>query len=76
MISGLRLKELRVDAGYTTLQLAKIVGCDKKTIVALESGERSIERISLQYAYRLSKALGIKVDDLCHSPKVRFVFRD
>lgn len=57
---GGRLKKAREDNDFSQQQLAEAAGTHSDSIVKLEAGSR---QPSLELAWRLAKALGIKVDD-------------
>jgi transcriptional regulator with XRE-family HTH domain len=57
-----RLKETRQARGLTRDQLAVAAGTSSASIAKLEVGERAP---SLALAWKLAKALGVTVDELC-----------
>lgn len=58
---GLRLKELREDAGMTQADLAKKTGYSVQAIYQWESGLR---KVSFEAACALADALAVSVEDL------------
>lgn len=56
-----RVKELRTAAGLRQEDLAERVGVSRQTIISVESGRYNP---SLELAWRLSKALGVTIEDL------------
>jgi putative transcriptional regulator len=59
-----RVKELRSAAGLRQEDLADLVDVSRQTIISIESGRYNP---SIQLAWRLSKALGVTIEE-------RFVF--
>jgi putative transcriptional regulator len=55
------VKELRTAAGLRQEDLAEQVGVSRQTIISIESGRYNP---SLELAWRLSKALGVTIEDL------------
>ncbi|HWA00294.1 MAG TPA: helix-turn-helix transcriptional regulator [Caulobacterales bacterium] len=60
---GVRLKEVRVNAGLTQQELADRIGVSRKTINTVENG---VFIPSTLLALRLAETLGVKVEDLFH----------
>ena len=58
------LKELRKAAGLTQQGLANAIGANISQIQKLESGERSLENITLKNGIALAEALGVDPQDL------------
>lgn len=58
---GIRLKDVRSDAGLTQAELAERVGVSRKTINTVENG---VFIPSTLLALRLAQELGVKVEDL------------
>jgi putative transcriptional regulator len=58
---GNRVKELRTAAGFRQEDLADRVDVSRQTIISVESGRYNP---SLELAWRLSKALGVTIEDL------------
>jgi putative transcriptional regulator len=56
-----RVKELRTAAGMRQEDLADKVGVSRQTIISVEIGRYNP---SLELAWRLSKALGITIEEL------------
>jgi putative transcriptional regulator len=56
-----RVKELRTAAGLRQEDLADRVGVSRQTIISVEMGRYNP---SLELAWRLSKALGITIEEL------------
>jgi putative transcriptional regulator len=56
-----RVRELRGVAGLRQEDLAEHVGVSRQTIISIESGRYNP---SLELAWRLSKALGVTIEDL------------
>lgn len=58
---GIRLKEVRTEAGLTQAELAERVGVSRKTVNTVENG---VFVPSTTLALGLARALGVKVEDL------------
>lgn len=58
---GIRLKEVRTEAGLTQAELAERVGVSRKTVNTVENG---VFIPSTLLALGLARALGVKVEDL------------
>ena len=56
------VKELRTKLGMTQQQLADAVGVSSRTIISIEKGQYNP---SLMLAYRMAKAFGTSVEELC-----------
>jgi putative transcriptional regulator len=56
-----RVKELRSAAGLRQEDLADQVGVSRQTIISIESGRYNP---SLELGWRLSKALGVAIEEL------------
>jgi len=56
-----RVRELRTAADLRQEDLADRVGVSRQTIISIESGRYNP---SLELAWRLSKALGVTIEDL------------
>jgi putative transcriptional regulator len=56
-----RVKELRTAAELRQEDLAEQVGVSRQTIISIEGGRYNP---SLELAWRLSKALGVTIEDL------------
>ncbi len=56
-----RVKELRTAAGLRQEDLARCVRVSRQTIISIESGRYSP---SLELAWRLSRTLGVTIEDL------------
>jgi putative transcriptional regulator len=61
-----RLKELRAAAGLRQEDLARRVTVSRQTIISIENGRYNP---SLELAWRLSRALGVTIEEL-------FLFRE
>lgn len=61
-----KIKELRLSRGMTTIDLAKIVGCNNSYICDIENG--IIRNPSLDKLDSIANALGVSVNDLKHDP--------
>ena len=59
------VKELRGEAGLRQEDLARQVGVSRQTIISIENGRYNP---SLELAWKLSRALGTKIEDLFHFP--------
>ena len=57
-----KVKELRMKLGLTQQQLADLVHVSSRTIVSIEKGQYSP---SLMLAYRMARAFGVTVEELC-----------
>jgi putative transcriptional regulator len=60
------VKELRGEAGLRQEDLARQVGVSRQTIISIENGRYNP---SLELAWKLSRALGTKIEDLFHFPE-------
>jgi putative transcriptional regulator len=58
---GVRLKDVRTEAGLTQAELADLVGVSRKTINTVENG---VFIPSTLLALKLAAALGVDVEDL------------
>lgn len=58
---GARLRQLRRTRGMNQGELAKLLGTHQTSISQIESGARGL---SLHQAVKLSKALGVSIDEL------------
>ena len=56
------VKELRTKHGMTQQQLADAVGVSSRTIISIEKEQYNP---SLMLAYRMAKAFGVSVEELC-----------
>ena len=56
-----RVKELRTVAGLRQEDLADRLGVSRQTVISIESGRYNP---SLELAWRLSKALGVTIEEL------------
>ena len=57
-----KVKELRMKLGLTQQQLADSVHVSSRTIISIEKGQYSP---SLMLAYRMARAFGVTVEELC-----------
>ena len=60
----LTLKELRARKGWSQAELARRAGVSQSMIAKIEVYSRSRERIKLQTATLVAKALGVNVEDI------------
>lgn len=58
---GLRIATLRKDRGLTQTQLGEMIGVSQQQVVSFEKGRRKVPASALP---RLSKALGVSVEEL------------
>lgn len=56
------VKELRIKAGMTQLELAERVHVSSRTIISIEKEQYSP---SLMLAYRIAQVFGVSVEELC-----------
>lgn len=63
------LRDYREQMGISQKELAKMAGTSKRTIQALENGERSILNAKLITLLPIAKVLGVQVEEL-----VGFIF--
>jgi len=56
-----RIKELRAERGLTQVELAKIVGVRRETIVFLEKGKYNP---SLQLAHNIAQTFDLAIEDV------------
>lgn len=57
-----KVKEFRMKLGLTQQQLADLVHVSSRTIISIEKGQYSP---SLMLAYRMARAFGVTVEELC-----------
>ena len=57
-----RIKEFRIAAEMTQLQLAVIVHVSSRTIISIEKEQYNP---SLMLAYRIARVFGVTVEELC-----------
>lgn len=57
-----KIRELRTAAGWTQQELAQRVHVSSRTIISIE---REQYNPSLMLAYRLARAFGVTVEELC-----------
>ena len=60
-----KLAQARASTGFTQKELATRIGTTRRTIVAIETGQRTP---SVYMAIAIAQALGIKVEDIFHLP--------
>ena len=58
------LKELRTKKGYSLVELSKITDIPYRTLQDLEYGKIDINKTASGRLYKLSKALGVKMETL------------
>ena len=56
-----KLEELRIQKGWTQVELADKVGVSRQTIISLERGRYNP---SILLAFRLAGQFGVKIEDL------------
>ncbi len=56
----------RESAGLTQAELASRVGVTRQTLIAIEQGRYSP---TLELAFQLARALGVRLDDVFHYPE-------
>ena len=57
-----RVRELRINAGMTQIELAEMVHVSSRTIISIEREQFSP---SLMLAYRIAQVFGVSVEALC-----------
>ena len=57
-----KVRDLRLSRGWTQAELADMVGVSARTIISIEREQYSP---SLMLAYRLARAFGTTVEELC-----------
>lgn len=62
MLNGLKVRELRSNKGYTTLDMSKFTHISKSYIEELERGAK--QNPAFNKVVALADVLGVKVDDL------------
>ncbi len=60
------IRPLREAAGLTQAELAKQLGVTRQTLIAIEQGRYSP---SLEFAFKLSRALGVGLDEVFRYPE-------
>lgn len=58
------LKELRESKELNIHQLQELSKVNRSVIKRLEEGQRDFTKVSVSTAYKLAKALGVKIEDL------------
>jgi transcriptional regulator with XRE-family HTH domain len=64
MTIGQRIKQLREKRGVSQRSLAKQAGVPQPVIQRFEAGSRNAEHMSVTYAKRIARTLGVSVDYL------------
>ena len=64
MTIGQRIKQLREKRGFSQRSLAKQAGIPQPVIQRFEAGSRNAEHMSVAYAKRIARVLGVSVDYL------------
>ena len=64
MTIGQRIKHLREKRGFSQRSLAKQAGIPQPVIQRFEAGSRNAEHMSVIYAKRIARSLGVSVDYL------------
>jgi len=64
MTIGQRIKQLREKRGFSQRSLAKQAEIPQPVIQRFEAGSRNAEHMSVSYAKRLARVLGVSVDYL------------
>lgn len=64
MTIGQRIKQLREKRGFSQRSLAKQAGIPQPVIQRFEAGSRNAEHMSVTYAKRIARVLGVSVDYL------------
>ena len=64
MTIGQRIKQLREKRGFSQRSLAKQAGIPQPVIQRFEAGMRNAEHMSVAYAKRMARVLGVSVDYL------------
>ena len=62
MLIGERVEALRVARGISRKEVSQLSGIDKAHVYMIETGKR--QKIYLETAFRLAKALGVTLDEL------------
>lgn len=65
------LKRLRIDAGFSQVQLSRYTGISVSTIRKLESGERNLNKISLENAFKISVVLQFPMEYLLNTTNIK-----
>lgn len=60
-----RIRDVRTEQGLTQAGLADLVGVTRQTLIAIEAGKYSP---SLELAFQLARALGVRLDDVFSYP--------
>lgn len=68
VVAANRLKELRLEKGFTQQGLSEASGVAQGHISMLERGERG-KRWSLSVASKIARALGVPVEELVQDPE-------
>ena len=64
MEANMQLKELRIEAGLTQIELAEQIGCTQSELSRIEKGQRTLK---VDRLLRLAKALGVPPTTLLNS---------
>ncbi|MCC5912085.1 MAG: helix-turn-helix transcriptional regulator [Clostridiaceae bacterium] len=62
MLNGLRMREVRLEKGYTTKDVSNLTCISKSYIEELERGEK--KNPSFNKVVSIARALGLRIDDL------------
>lgn len=63
---GLRIKELRIELGYSQQELSYRSNIDRTYITQVENGKRNISIINIE---KVAKALGVSMKELFNNEK-------
>jgi predicted transcriptional regulator len=63
-----RLKEIRNQAGISQRQLGKVIGRPQTFISRIEVGDILPANMSVRNVYKISEALGVRMEDIIGAP--------
>lgn len=66
-----KLQNLRKKAGYSQKELSDILGMPKRTLQALEQGERDINKLAAETLYKMTVALGCDISDIIETEELK-----
>ena len=70
-IKSCRLRVIRTATGMLQSELADKAGVSIRTLQSYEEGTRSVNKMSLETAYRLARALNVPMEELVEVDEIR-----
>ena len=71
-IKSCRLRVIRTATGMLQSELADKAGVSIRTLQSYEEGTRSVNKMSLETAYRLAKALNVPMEELVEVDEIQW----